>query len=96
MRLVYSLARDLFDHLQKLSLRFHAGQRVGDLVQRVMSDSGALKDLVLGVALPAATSVLSLVTMLAVLWNLDPGLASLTLVGRAADAASHPGPSISR
>ena len=29
--MIYSLGGELFDHLHRLSLRYHGGQRVGDL-----------------------------------------------------------------
>ena len=49
------LRRNVFDHLQSLSLRFHGSQRVGDLTSRVTSDVERTQDLVvqtLSVLLP--------------------------------------------
>lgn len=79
-RMVYGLARELFDRLQRLSLRFHSRQQSGDLVRRVLSDSDALRAIVLGVALPALSSFVTLLTMIAILWQLDPVMALLALV----------------
>jgi subfamily B ATP-binding cassette protein MsbA len=43
---VFVLRRDLFAHLQRLSLRFHDRQRTGDLITRLTSDIQALRDVV--------------------------------------------------
>ncbi len=45
-RIVFALRRDLFAHMQRLSLRFHDRQRVGDLITRLTSDIQAIQDMV--------------------------------------------------
>src|SRR5437879_11568457 len=45
-RLVFTLRRDLFAHLQRLSLRFHDEQRTGDLIARLTSDIEAIQEMV--------------------------------------------------
>ncbi|MEN9903573.1 MAG: hypothetical protein RLZZ555_138 [Pseudomonadota bacterium] len=79
-RIHYRLAEDVFAQLQQLSLSFHARSQAGDLMRRVMSDSGCVKDLILSVCLPAITALLSLVAMFGVMWALSPMLALLALV----------------
>jgi len=79
-RMVYDLGGKLFDHLQALSLRFHAQRPSGDLVRRVTNDSGCVRELVIGVLLPVVTSVITLGAMFAIMWRLDH---SLTLVALA-------------
>jgi len=78
-RMMYSLGGELFDHLQRLSLRFHYQQSSGDLVKRVTTDSGCIRELAMGVLVPALTSLASLVIMFAVMWQLDPLLAVMAL-----------------
>src|SRR5881397_2906351 len=41
---VFALRRDLFAHLQRLSLRFHDRQRSGDLITRLTSDTQAIQE----------------------------------------------------
>ena len=82
-RMVYALATDLFQHLQNRSLVFHGKQRVGDLVKRVTADCGCVRDLVMNVYLPVMTSLVTLVSMFAVMWHLSPFVA-LFAVGLAA------------
>ena len=79
-RMMYSLGGELFDHLQRLSLRFHTQRQSGDLVRRVTTDSGCVRELVLGVYIPALTSLASLLMMFAVMWYLSPFLSVIALL----------------
>jgi subfamily B ATP-binding cassette protein MsbA len=45
-RFAFVLRRTLFDHMQRLSLRFHDRQRTGDLITRLTSDIQALREVV--------------------------------------------------
>jgi subfamily B ATP-binding cassette protein MsbA len=45
-RFVFELRRNLFAHMQRLSLRFHDRQRTGDLITRLTSDIRALRDVI--------------------------------------------------
>lgn len=78
-RMVYNLGSNLFNRLQHLSLRFHGRQRAGDLVRRVTTDSGCVRELVMRTFLPALTSVVSLCMMFAVMWRLERSLAFVAL-----------------
>ncbi len=79
-RMSYSLGGELFDHLQRLSLRFHYRQHSGDLVRRVITDSGCIRELVIGVLVPGLTAIVSLLIMFAVMWHLDPPLSAIALL----------------
>lgn len=78
---VFALRRDLFAHLQRLSLRFHDHQRTGDLTLRLMSDIKEIQDMVAGGIASFATNVCLLVGMLGLmLWvNWKFALVSLCL-----------------
>lgn len=76
-RMTYDLALDVFDHLQRLSPKFHQRHPVGDLVQRVTGNTGCVRDLVLWVGLLGAMAAVNLVAMFAWMCWLDP-LLSLT------------------
>jgi ATP-binding cassette subfamily B protein/subfamily B ATP-binding cassette protein MsbA len=79
-RMTYSLGAQLFDHMQRLSLRFHRQQNSGDLVRRVITDSQCIRQLAMGVILPATTSLVTLFVMFAVMWNLNFVLALIALL----------------
>jgi ATP-binding cassette subfamily B protein/subfamily B ATP-binding cassette protein MsbA len=78
-QMVYDLAADLFDHLQRLSLRFHTRRSVGDLIRRVVSDCGCVSTIVKDALLPVAVSVFSLLAMFGVMWRMDHTLTLLSL-----------------
>jgi ATP-binding cassette subfamily B protein/subfamily B ATP-binding cassette protein MsbA len=78
-RLVYDLAAELFVHFQRLSLRFHSRNPVGDSMRRVTADCGCVATIVKDALLPVLTSALSLALMFVVMWQLDPALTLLAL-----------------
>jgi ATP-binding cassette subfamily B protein/subfamily B ATP-binding cassette protein MsbA len=79
-RMVYDLATDLFSHLQRLSLRFHSRQPVGDSIRRVTTDSGCVSIIIKDALLPIATSLVTLVAMFVVMWRLEPNLTLVSLL----------------
>lgn len=54
----------LYRHLQHLSLSFHNRAKTGDLIVRVISDIGMLKDMAVTALMPLIASVLLLVAMI--------------------------------
>ncbi len=80
VRMAMDLGAELFDRLQRLSLRFHGRQMTGDLLRRVTHDTGCVNQLVLGVALPLVHALASLGTLFAVMWHMDAPLAILALM----------------
>lgn len=74
-RMVYALASDLFDHLQRRSLIFHSTHRSGDLIRRVTAETGCVRELVMQVYLPLLSSLATVVGMFLVMWQLSRGLA---------------------
>lgn len=68
-RVLMAVRRDVFQHLQRLSLAFHTRARSGDLIVRVISDIGMLKEVAVTAALPLLANVLILSGMVGVmLW----------------------------
>jgi ATP-binding cassette subfamily B protein len=78
-RTTYDLGADLFLHLQRLSLLFHGHRPVGDSIARVTGDPQCIRVLVTGVFLSVLQSALSLVTMFAIMWRLEPTMTLLSL-----------------
>ncbi len=79
-RMFYELAADLFDYMQRLSLKFHRSKSVGDSIRRVTTDCMCVSTIVRGALLPATGSLVSLVVMFTILWQLDPLLTLLSLL----------------
>ncbi len=80
-RMIYDLATDVFSHLQRLSLKFHSRQSVGDSIRRVTTDCGCISVIVKDAALPFVAALVTFVAMFVVMWRLEP---RLTLVSMAA------------
>jgi ATP-binding cassette subfamily B protein/subfamily B ATP-binding cassette protein MsbA len=78
VRMSYGLGAQVFDRLQRLSLRFHSRRPAGDLVRRVTTDSRCARDLVIDVCLPAQTAIATLLGMTVVMAVLDWSLTILS------------------
>ena len=66
-RLVYSLRRELFAHLQRLSLSFHNRAKSGDLLNRIASDTNTLKDVFSEDLLKFSAHLLTVIGMFAII-----------------------------
>ena len=74
-RMVNDLRTDLYAHLQKLSMKFHYEQQVGDLLFRVMADTFSIQGMVMNGLLPLFSATLMLVSMFAVMASYDASMA---------------------
>src|SRR4051794_28358773 len=79
-RLAYDVAADVFQHLQRLSLRFHARKATGDSIRRVLTDSAAVSSIAKDALLPAIASLLTLISIFIVLVRLNWPLTLLAMV----------------
>jgi ATP-binding cassette subfamily B protein/subfamily B ATP-binding cassette protein MsbA len=70
-QMTWSLAGDLFRHLQKLSILFHTKRAVGDLIERVTTDCYSLDTLVTSALVPVVQAVITLVSMFFIMWALE-------------------------
>ena len=78
-QMVLDLQRHLFAHLQKLSLRYHQNTGTGDAIYRLDSDAFCVDSIIMSGFFPLASAVLTLALMFAILLQLDPTLALLSL-----------------
>jgi ATP-binding cassette subfamily B protein len=74
-QIVHDLRSAVYEHLQRLSLMFHANRPTGDLVARVTGDVNAVGDLFAQTLGTLASASLILAGMFAVTFWLDPLLA---------------------
>ncbi|HET7326559.1 MAG TPA: ABC transporter ATP-binding protein [Nocardioidaceae bacterium] len=79
-RLLTRVRGDVYAHLQRLSMSFHDKAPTGDLVTRVTSDVGRLKEVSVTAALPLAGNTVTLVGMVVVVAVLDWQLAAVMLL----------------
>lgn len=78
-RMVNDLRRDIFSHLQRLSLAFHSRRQVGDLLYRVTADTYAIQSLTMNGVFPIVTALALLLGMFVVMIKLDWQLTLLAL-----------------
>ncbi|MGK2937334.1 MAG: ABC transporter ATP-binding protein, partial [Solirubrobacteraceae bacterium] len=78
-RVTYALAADVFAHVQRLSLVFHGRRPVGDTIARVNQDTFGLQSMLVGVGVPIAQSLVTLVAMFTIMYVLSPELTLLAL-----------------
>src|SRR5438046_8546757 len=76
---VFALRRDLFAHLQRLSLRFHDRQRTGDLITRLTSDTQAIQEMIANGIPVFATNACLLMGMLVLMFWLNWQFALISL-----------------
>jgi ABC-type multidrug transport system fused ATPase/permease subunit len=77
--LAFTLRRDLFAHLQRLSLRFHDSQRTGDLTARLTGDITSVQEIFASGFSLLASNALLLVGMVVVMFWLDWRFAAVAL-----------------
>src|ERR1044072_2734256 len=68
---VYALRRELFAHLQRLSLSFHNRSRTGDLMTKIAGDTNTLKDVFADSIMKVASYSLTVIGMLAIMLALN-------------------------
>ena len=76
-QITYRLRSLLFAHLQRLSLAYHRDNRSGELLTKVASDTNQLRDMFADWALSFVAQLLTLVTMLGVMFWLNWQLAAV-------------------
>ena len=78
-RTVYALRRELFAHLQSLSLSFHTTARSGDLLTKIAGDTNTLKDWFADSLLKFTSQILTVLGMLVILFTVDWRIGAIAL-----------------
>ena len=78
-QMVNDMRRDLYGHLQRLSLAFHSRRQVGDLLYRVTADTYSIQSLTMNGVFPIATALALLGGMFFVMIRIDWELTLLSL-----------------
>jgi ATP-binding cassette, subfamily B, bacterial len=78
-RTVYALRRELFAHLQSLSLSYHTTARSGDLLTKIAGDTNTLKDWFADSLLKFTSQLLTVLGMLVILFTVDWRIGAIAL-----------------
>ena len=70
-KFVYALRRELFSHLQRLSLSFHNRARSGDLLTKIAVDTNTLKDVFTDSLLKITAHLLTVMGMFAIMFAVN-------------------------
>ena len=79
-RIIYDLRRELYNHLQALSLAFYDGKQTGWVMDRVTSDTRNLQDFLSDGFQETLRDVLTVLIIAVILFWYNPVLAALTLL----------------
>ena len=69
--IVYAIGRDLFEHVQRLSLRFYEKREAGDIMSRLTNDVNVLQQTLYGNTVSSIVGVLNLTVYLVILLGLN-------------------------
>jgi len=78
--IIYDLRRELFDHMQWLSLRFYDGRPVGSMMSRVTNDVEAINNLINSGLVTIVSQSVSLIGIVVVMFVLNPRLAFMAFL----------------
>src|SRR5437879_2747459 len=70
-KMLYALRREMFAHLQRLSLSFHNHARSGDLMTKIAGDTNTLKDVFAESILKFVSQALEVLVMFAIMFALN-------------------------
>jgi ATP-binding cassette subfamily B protein len=79
-RVVIDLREQLYDRFLRLSLRYHSEHRVGESISRLISDVGAVENLLVSGLTDGLTQALTVLVFAGMLFYLDPYLALISLL----------------
>ena len=77
---VADVRRDVYAHLQRLSLRFYADKQTGQLMSQLVNDTDLLEHLIAHAIPDLAANVVLLAGVVVILFSINPRLALLSLV----------------
>ena len=78
-RLVFDLRRQMYSHLQRLSLGFYESRSTGEIISRMMNDVSSITSLVTGTVLNTLISSVKAVFLVGILFYYDPLVAAVAL-----------------
>lgn len=78
--IIFDLRRELFDHLQRMSLGFFTATKTGELMNRLNSDVSGAQQAITGTLVSIVSNVVSVVAVLIVMFGTNLWLTALAVV----------------
>lgn len=79
-RIVYDLRKQLFRHMQRMSLRFFTKTRSGEIISRINNDVAGVQSVIAGTLISIITNVVTVVGTVIVLFVMNWQLALIALI----------------
>lgn len=79
-RILYDIRMKLYEHLQKLGLKFYANNRVGDVISRTINDVEQTKEFVMTGLMNIWIDLVTVVIAIGIMMMLDVKLTLITLI----------------
>ncbi|KAF1678972.1 multidrug ABC transporter ATP-binding protein [Bacillus sp. SKDU12] len=79
-KVLYDIRAKLFSHIQKLSLRFYANTRTGEIISRVINDVEQTKDFVITGLMNIWLDMLTILIVISIMLTLDIKLTLISIV----------------
>ncbi|RPK01561.1 hypothetical protein BSBH6_02982 [Bacillus subtilis] len=79
-KVLYDIRAKLFDHIQKLSLRFYANTRTGEVISRVINDVEQTKDFVITGLMNIWLDMLTILIVISIMLTLDVKLTLISII----------------
>ncbi len=77
---MFRLRRQLFNHLQKLSLSFYDQNQTGDIMSRFTNDITAISDTLSTVIIESISSIITIIGVAIIMFVINPVLATLVIL----------------
>jgi ABC-type multidrug transport system fused ATPase/permease subunit len=79
-KVLYDLRKNIFAHLQKLSLRYYANNKTGEVISRVINDVEQTKDFVITGMMNVWLDTATIGIAIAVMFSMSPKLTAVSLL----------------
>ncbi|MCO4097579.1 ABC transporter ATP-binding protein [Macrococcoides canis] len=79
-KILYDIRKKLYKHLQALSVRFYANNKVGEVISRVINDVESTKDFIITGLMNVWLDLVTIIIALAIMFTMDVKLTLVSLI----------------
>lgn len=79
-RILFDVRNRLFDHVQRLSLRFYSNTKTGEVISRIINDVELTKDFVVTGLMNLWLDMITILIAIAIMWTIDPKLTLIAIL----------------
>lgn len=79
-KILFDVRNNLFDHVQKLSLRFYSNTKTGEVISRIINDVEQTKDFVVTGLMNLWLDMITIFIAIAIMWTINPKLTLVAII----------------